>query len=62
MYVVGTVHANAIEGFWSLIKRGVMGSYRKVSKKYCRSMWPSSNSGITNRLNADIFGEAIRGC
>ena len=29
-YVVGALHTNTIEGFWSLIKRGVMGSYHKV--------------------------------
>lgn len=26
-YVVGAVHANTIEGFWSLIKRGAVGTY-----------------------------------
>src|SRR5207245_11345172 len=33
-YVIGAVHTQTIEGFWSLIKRGVMGSFHKVSKKY----------------------------
>lgn len=33
-YVVGAVHTNTIEGFWSIFKRGIMGSFHKVSKKY----------------------------
>lgn len=33
-YVMGAVHTNTIEGFWSLIKRGIVGTYNKVSKKY----------------------------
>ncbi len=33
-YVVGAVHTNTIEGFWSLIKRGMVGTFHKVSAKY----------------------------
>jgi ISXO2-like transposase domain len=33
-YVVGAVHTNTIEGFWSILKRGVVGTYHKVSRKY----------------------------
>src|SRR5580658_3808832 len=33
-HVVGVVHTNTIEGFWSIIKRGVVGTFHKVSKKY----------------------------
>jgi len=33
-YVRGEVHTNNIESFWSLLKRGVMGTYHHVSKKY----------------------------
>jgi transposase-like protein len=32
--VVGAIHTQTIEGFWSLIKRGIMGSFHKVSRKY----------------------------
>jgi IS1 family transposase/transposase-like protein len=33
-YVRGNVHTNNIESFWSLLKRGVVGTYHKVSKDY----------------------------
>ena len=33
-YVRGEVHTNNIESFWSLIKRGVIGTYHHVSKDY----------------------------
>jgi hypothetical protein len=33
-YVVGAVHTNTIEGFCSIFKRGIVGSFHKVSKKY----------------------------
>jgi len=33
-WVDGDRHTNNVEGLWSLIKRGINGSYRHVSKKY----------------------------
>jgi transposase-like protein len=32
--VRGEVHTNSVESFWSLLKRGVLGTYHNVSKKY----------------------------
>jgi transposase-like protein len=34
VYVSGDVHTNTIEGFWSLVKRGINGVYHSVSAKY----------------------------
>jgi hypothetical protein len=33
-YVVGAVPTNTIEGFWSIFKRGIVGGFHKVSRKY----------------------------
>jgi transposase-like protein/ribosomal protein L37AE/L43A len=37
VYVVGDVHTNTIEGFWSLIKRGIGGTHHAVSQKFLQS-------------------------
>lgn len=34
VYVMGDIHTNTIEGFWSLLKRGIGGVYHQVSAKY----------------------------
>lgn len=33
-YVQGNCHTNTIEGFWALLKRGIIGQYHSVSEKY----------------------------
>jgi transposase-like protein len=33
-YVVGDVHTNTIEGFWSQLKRSICGTYHAISPKY----------------------------
>lgn len=34
VYVAGDVHTNTVEGFWSLLKRGIGGVYHSVSSKH----------------------------
>jgi len=36
-YASGRVHTNNIEGFWSLVKRGISGVYHSVSPKHLQS-------------------------
>jgi transposase-like protein len=61
-YVVGAVHTNTIEGFWSIFKRGIVGSFHKVSRKYMALYVAEFQFRYNNRENADIFGAAIEGC
>jgi len=61
-YVVGAVHTQTIEGFWSLVKRGVVGTFHKVSKKYLPLYVAEFQFRHNNRQNPDIFGAAIAGC
>ncbi len=51
-----------IEGFLSLIKRGVMGSFHKVSRKYLPLYVEEFEFRYDNRLNENIFDVAIRHC
>ena len=37
VYVMGDIHTNTVEGFWSLLKRGIGGTYHAVSQKYLQS-------------------------
>jgi transposase len=37
VYVVGEIHTNTIEGFWSLIKRGIGGVYHSVGRHYLQT-------------------------
>jgi hypothetical protein len=61
-YMIGAVHTNAIEGFWSTFKRGIVGSFHKVSRKYLPLYVAEFQFRYNNRENADIFKAAIEGC
>ena len=37
IWAVGNAHTNTIEGFWSVLKRGIDGVYHAVSQKHLQS-------------------------
>jgi len=60
--VIGAVHTHTIEDFWSIIKRGVVGTFHKVSKKYLPIHVAEFQFSYNSRENADPFRTAIGGC
>jgi hypothetical protein len=61
-YVRGIVHTNNIESFWALLKRGIMGSFHHVSKKYLPLYLAEFCFRHNHRKDANMFDLLIAGC
>lgn len=59
VYVVGDIHTQTIEGFWSLIKRGIGGVYHSVSKKYLQSYLNEYSFRYNRRENGNLIFVSI---
>jgi hypothetical protein len=53
------IHTNSIEGFWSLFKRGLIGSFHKVSVKHLHRYLNEFQFRFNNRREEDIFAAVI---
>jgi transposase-like protein len=54
-WVRGDVHTNTIENFWSLFKRGVVGSFHQLSIKHLQRYMNEFEYRFNNRQNAELF-------
>lgn len=64
IYVDGDVHVNTIEGFWSLLKSGIRGTYHSVSTAYLQTYLDEyafryNNRDATGRGMFDAFLDRI---
>jgi transposase-like protein len=59
-WVRGDVHTNTVESAWSLFKRGVAGSFHKVSKKHLDRYLDEFEFRFNNRNNPFIFRDALK--
>jgi transposase-like protein len=61
VYVRGKVHTNTIEGFWSLVKRGIGGVYHSVGQKYLQTYLNEYAFRYNRREMGNlIFNEILR--
>ena len=61
-YVVGAIHTQTIEGFWSLLKRGIVGTFHKVSESYLPLYVNEFEFRRNMRDAQDPLGEIIARC
>lgn len=59
-YAKGDVTTNTIEGFWSILKRGIIGIYHKVSRKHLQKYvdefaFRYNTRGLSDRLRFNCF-------
>ncbi len=59
-YVRGEVHTASIDSFWSLLKRGIMGSYHQVSRAYLPLYLAEFSFRHNARKEPDMFERVIR--
>jgi transposase-like protein len=61
-YVRGEIHTANLDSFWSLVKRGIMGSFHHVSAKYLPLYLNEFSWRHNNRHNEQIFRAVLAGC
>jgi transposase len=59
VYVAGDVHTNTIEGFWSLVKRGIGGVYHSVSAKYLQGYLDEYSFRYNRRDSGNLIFPAM---
>lgn len=59
LYVQGEAHTNTLEGFWSLLKRGIIGQYHQISRRYLDCYIAEFCYKYNNRDNGDLFTQTL---
>ena len=59
-WVVGECHTNTVESVWSLLKRSIVGTFHKISKKHLEAYLDELEWRFNNRENPYIWRETLR--
>lgn len=60
VYVDGDIHTNTVENAFSLLKRGIMGTWHKISAKHLAAYLNEMTFRFNRRKNLDLFIDTLR--
>jgi len=60
IYAIGDVHTNTVESAFSLLKRGIMGTWHKISAKHLPAYLEEMSFRFNRRKNSDLFLDTLR--
>jgi transposase-like protein len=60
IYVDGNVHTNTVESAFSLLKRGIMGTWHKISAKHLQAYLDEMTFRFDRRKRSDLFIDTLR--
>ena len=60
VYVVGDVHTNTVENAFSLLKRGMIGTWHHISAKHLAAYLEEMTFRFNRRKNSDLFVDTLR--
>lgn len=60
VYVMGDVHTNTIESAFSLLKRGIMGTWHRISAKHLPAYLEEMEFRFNRRKRSDLFVDTLR--
>jgi len=59
VYVMGDVHTNTVESAFSLLKRGIMGTWHRLSAKHLASYLEEMEFRFNRRKRSDLFLDTL---
>lgn len=59
-YVIGDVHTNTVESAFSLLKRGIIGTWHRISAKHLPAYLEEMSFRFNRRKRSDLFIDTLR--
>ena len=60
VYVMGEIHTNTVESAFSLLKRGIVGTWHRISPKHLAAYLEEMEFRFNRRKRADLFIDTLR--